>query len=159
MTWYGLVAVITGTVTHALMICIFCLWIDMGYKGVIWATGLMFFFRFFANYAMVTYRNDVKKYDDVYLFSKETVTNLGPLVRKSLASMSMGVWGWWSFDIFTLMATYISAEAAGAQTIMRSIGLITFMMPVGFANGAAIVIGKSIGEENKTLAMQYYRIA
>ena len=70
--------------------------------------------RFSVNYGMVTFRNDVKKHDDVYLFSRETVTNLGPLFRKCLASMSMGVWGWWSFDIFTLMATYISPQAAGA---------------------------------------------
>ena len=76
-----------------------------------------------------------------------------------MASISMGVWGWWSFDIFTLMATYISPSAAAAQTIMRSIGLLTFMMPVGFANGAAIMIGKSAGKEQKLVAMQYYRIA
>lgn len=42
---------------------------------------------------------------------------------------------------------------------MRSIGLLTFMMPVGFANGSAILIGKSIGEEKKNLALQYYRVA
>lgn len=73
--------------------------------------------------------------------------------------MSMGVWGWWSFEIFTLMATYVSPAATGAQTILRSIGFLTYMMPVGFANGAAILIGKSAGQENKDLAMKYYRVA
>ena len=159
VTWYGLVAVISSTVSHFIMIGIFYFWLDMGYQGVILATALMFVFRFAANFSLVTFREDVKKFDDVYLFSRETVSNLGPLVRKGFAAMSLGVWGWWSFDIFTLMATYIGASAAGAQTCMRSIGLLTFMMPVGFANGAAIVIGKSIGQERKNLAMQYYRVA
>lgn len=43
----------------------------------------------------------------------------------------MGVWGWWAFDIFTLIASYIGSEIIAAQTILRSIGLITFMLPVG----------------------------
>ena len=33
------------------------------------------------------------------------------------------------------------------------------MVPVGFANGSAILIGKSVGQEKKTLALQYYRVA
>ena len=107
----------------------------------------MFIFRASVNIGFVHLRNDVRKHDDVYLFSRETVTNLGPLLRKSLASMSLGVWGWWSFDIFTLMATYVGPATAGAQTIMRSIGLLTFMMPAGFSSGSAIMIGKSIGQE------------
>ena len=42
---------------------------------------------------------------------------------------------------------------------MRSIGLLTFMMPAGFSNGAATMIGKSIGDERRNLAMQYYKVA
>ena len=114
VTWYGLVSAVTGTICHAIMIGIFYFSLEMGFKGVILATGLMFFVRFLVNFSLVTFRDDVKKYDDVHLFSRETVQNLGPLVRKCFASMSLGVWGWWSFDIFTLMATYISPSAAGA---------------------------------------------
>jgi len=113
VAWYGLISMIVGTVTHAIMICIFFLWLDMGYQGVILATGLMFAFRASINVGMVELRNDLRKHSDVHLFSKETVTNLGPLFYKSLSSMSLGVWGWWSFDIFTLMATYIGPAAAG----------------------------------------------
>lgn len=145
MTWYGLWATLTGTITHSIMILIFYVWLDMGYKGVMLSTGLMFIFRFAVNFLMTELRNDVRKHDDVYLFSRETVTNLTPLLRKSFASMLLSIWGWWAFDIFTLMATYIGATEAGAQTIMRSIGLLTFMMPAGFSGGCAIMIGKSIG--------------
>lgn len=107
VSWYGLISTVTGTVCHAIMICTFYIWLDMGYKGVMLATGLMFFIRFLCNFALVELRNDVRKHDDVHLFSKETVTNLMPLVKKSFASMALGIWGWWSFDIFTLMATYM----------------------------------------------------
>ena len=131
----------------------------MGYKGVIMATGFMFFFRFAGNYFMCVCRDDVRQFDDVYLFSRETITNLTPLIRKSAASTALGVWGWWSFDIFTLMATYLGATDAGAQTIMRAIGLFTFMLPAGFSMGCGIMLGKSIGQERTNLGMQYYRIS
>ena len=114
VTWYGLVSMIVGTIGHATMVSIFYFGLDMGFQGIVLATGLMFILRFLSNYALVTFRDDVRKHDDVFLFSKETVTNLSPLVKKCFASMSLGVWGWWSFEIFTLMATYISPAAAGA---------------------------------------------
>jgi hypothetical protein len=28
--------------------------------------------------------------------------------------MFMGVWGWWAFDIFTLMASYLTIEIVSA---------------------------------------------
>ena len=70
----------------------------------------------------------------------------------------MSVWGWWAFDIFTLMASYLSAEVTGAQTIMRSLGLISFMMPVGFATASFAFVGISVGKKKPKCAMQYYRL-
>ncbi len=145
VTWFGIYATLSGTVSHAIMILIFYVWLDLGYKGVMLATGFMFVFRFLANYLLIEYRDEVRKFDDVYLFSRETVTNVWPLLRKSFAAMLLSIWGWWAFDIFTLMATYIGPTEAGAQTIMRSIGLLTFMMPAGFSGGCGIMLGKSIG--------------
>lgn len=71
----------------------------------------------------------------------------------------MSVWGWWAFDIFTLMATYLGRTVTAAQTIMRSIGLLTFMFPVGFAAGCGILVGNSIGAKKPKLAMQFYRVS
>ena len=105
---------LAGTSTHAILVLILFVWLDCGFKGIMVATGLMFFVRFLVNFSLVTFRNDITKHDDVYLFSRESCTNLFPLMQKSLASMLLGIWGWWSFDIFTLMATYIGATAAGA---------------------------------------------
>ena len=71
----------------------------------------------------------------------------------------MSVWGWWAFDIFTFMATYLGGTVAAAQTIMRSIGLLTFMIPAGFATACGILVGNSVGEKKPKLAMQFYRIS
>ena len=104
MTWYGLVSTLAGTISHIVMVYIFCAKLHMGYKGVVIATGLMFLVRFLVNFALVKLRDDVRKYPNVMLFSRETISNLSPLLLKSCASVAFGIWSWWSYDILTLMA-------------------------------------------------------
>ena len=50
----------------------------------------------------------LKNTHGVTLFSLETTSNLGYQLKLGLMGMLMSVWGWWAFDIFTLMASYLS---------------------------------------------------
>lgn len=70
--------------------------------------------------------------------------------------MLMGVWGWWAFDIFTLMASYMSIQAMSAQTILRSLGLLSFMIPVGFSTACGILVGRAIGYQSVYETKFYY---
>ena len=60
--------------------------------------------------ALVKYGGRFQRFPDVHFFSMETVTNLWPLLKLDLQGVAMGVWGWWAFDIFTLMTTYLGTE-------------------------------------------------
>ena len=42
---------------------------------------------------------------------------------------------------------------------MGSIGLLTFMVPIGFSAGCGILVGNSIGEKKPKLAKQFYRVS
>jgi MATE family multidrug resistance protein len=75
-----------------------------------------------------------------------------------LGGLFMGVWGWWAFDIFTLIASYLSVEEVSAQTIMRTLGLLTFMVPVGISQSCMTLIGKNIGQANIPAIRQYYKL-
>lgn len=69
----------------------------------------------------------------------------------------MGIWGWWAFDIFTLMASYVSNPAVlSSQTIMRSLGLLTFMIPAGFSQACGITVGGFIGKGLEKALKYYY---
>ena len=72
--------------------------------------------------------------------------------------MFMGLWGWWAFDIFTLICSYLAVEVISAQTVMRSLGLLTFMIPVGVATASSILIGQNIGSDNIRAIKHYYRV-
>lgn len=73
-----------------------------------------------------------------------------------LNSLAMGVWGWWAFDIFTLIATYMDTAVIAAQTILRTLGLITFMLPVGIMSASGTLIGNSVGAGRADHAVLYY---
>ena len=72
--------------------------------------------------------------------------------------MLMGIWGWWAFDIFTLICSYLAIEVISAQTVMRSLGLTTFMIPVGVSTASSILIGQNIGSGNIRAIKHYYRV-
>jgi len=72
--------------------------------------------------------------------------------------MFMGIWSVWAFDIFTLIASYLSVDIISAQTIMRSLGLTSFMIPFGFSMASGMLIGKCIGEGSKAKVVFYYKL-
>ena len=69
----------------------------------------------------------------------------------------MLVWGLWAFEILTFMASYLSPEALAAQSILRALGIFTFMIPVGFSKGTITLIGNALGAEKPALCNQYYK--
>ena len=159
VTHYGAITLSIATVAHGLMSYYFVFVLDWDFDGVCWATGLMFMLRGTIGVSLVKFGGRFPTHDDVYLFSRETVSNLWPLLKIDLQVVAMGVWGWWAFDIFTLMATYLGPDQVGAQTIMRSIGLWSFMMPVGFAFACGIYFNNNLGEGRPQVCMQYYNVA
>ena len=80
------------------------------------------------------------------------------MIKISVLAMLMGIWGWWAFEIFTFMATYLGETEAAAQTQMRSIGLLTFMLPVGYSGASGILTGNAIGASKPKLAITYYKV-
>ena len=75
-----------------------------------------------------------------------------------MMSLLMGVWGWWAFDIFTLICSYLSVEVISAQTVMRSLGLLTFMIPVGIGVANGVLIGQNIGSADIRAIKHYHRL-
>ena len=108
---------VSATVCHAVCIGLFYFYLDWGFTGICWATAMMFIGKTVATQIFIKcYSKNLKWYDDVKFFSRETVSNLWPILSISLGSMFMGIWGWWAFDIFTFMATYLGETQAAAQS-------------------------------------------
>lgn len=139
------------------MVYLFYYKMELGFEGICLATACMFMTRFFMNCGLVLFTGIFETFDDVKLFSKQSTTGYDEQLKLGLNSLAMGVWGWWAFDIFTLIASYMSATIIAAQTILRSIGLITFMLPVGISQACGTLVGNAVGEGRKDKALSYYK--
>ena len=155
---YPMIVIALGAIYHAIAAYILYSVLDWGFYGICWATGSMFFLRGVIALILIMNSSRFKKFDDVHLFSKETFTNIGPLLTMGLKSLAMGVWGWWAFDFFTLMSSYLGPNEVATQTIMRSIGLLTFMIPVGFSFAVKVFTGNNLGEGKPLVAKMYYKV-
>mmetsp|Transcript_31953 Transcript_31953/g.42318 ORF Transcript_31953/g.42318 Transcript_31953/m.42318 type:complete len:104 (+) Transcript_31953:581-892(+) len=93
-----------GAIAHGVCVCIFVFGLDLGFTGICLATAMAFVGRFACTMLFICCRSDYKWFDDVHFFSRETVSNLWPMIKVCLNSMFMGIWGWWAFEILTFMA-------------------------------------------------------
>ena len=71
----------------------------------------------------------------------------------------MGVWFWWAYDIFGLMASWLGSNEMAACTIMRNIGILMLCWPLGSAFACTLYISNSVGAGQAKIAMQYYKTA
>ena len=84
-----------------------------------------------------------------------TLTDLKDVLNICVPAAFMGVWGWWAIEAFTLIASYISTNAMGAQTILSMLSTLTCMFAMGFNWACKVMISKNIGSNN-VLAIQHY---
>ena len=57
------------------------------------------------------------------------------------------------------MVQYTGADAAAALTILYRITSLIQSVPSGIMTASAILVGKSVGEYNKSQAFKYYLVA
>ena len=79
---------------------------------------------------------------------------MGEIYKVGFQSIMLKVMGWWAFDVFTLLASQLDQKSIAAQTILRNIGLFTYMIPVGLSTSINFFTGKYIGKNRVDLAQQ-----
>ena len=110
----GLVATGGASVCHLIMVIVFVGKLDWGFEGVAIATSIHLFLRYVFSLIYLSTIKELQEVQDVNFFSKETFENLGYQFNMGLMQMLMGIWGWWAFDIFTLICSYLSIEVISA---------------------------------------------
>lgn len=88
--------------------------LDIGFTGICISTSLMWIARFLVVHFMLESNPNLKNIYGVVLFSKESTVNLRHQVFLGINGLLMGVWGWWAFDIFTLISSYLSVDIISA---------------------------------------------
>lgn len=76
-----------------------------------------------------------------------------------VAAGAMGVWIWWAFEAFSLIASLMSVNIMAAQTVCRNIGLFFYMVTQGLTQATSILLGNMIGAQNIKGAISYARVS
>eukprot|EP00347_Sterkiella_histriomuscorum_P022093 403331703 len=138
---------IFSTIVHVALCYYLVINQKMGMTGVAIASSFHFFCRFLVMYLF--FRFTPRFYDhNVSFTDPECFRNLWTQFKFSVKCAFLGVWSWWAFDIFTLISSYMTIDDLAAQTVLRNIGLLTYMIPVGIAQAASIMVGNNIGAKN-----------
>ena len=104
----------------------------MGFNGVCFSNGLMYLGRFMVTILLVKFGGDIQSFPDVSLFSYETTNNVWPTLIFGMKGILMGMWQRGTYDVFSLMTSYLGPEELAAATVVKSIGMISITIPQGF---------------------------
>lgn len=102
---YPTYANIGATIVHLFLATFLVEELEMGLLGVAISSSMQFMLRHFILVAF-TKKFGILRDSVQPIFKKDTITNLVPQSYLSLQSCSLGVWGNWAFDVFTLIASY-----------------------------------------------------
>ena len=88
----------------------------------------------------------------------ETISNLGPIFKLSINSLFMSVWPIWAFSFINIMATYYGTTEAAAQYQMRTLGIMSIVLPECFNFTSQILSGNALGEFKPNKAKKIYKV-
>ena len=130
----------------------------MGFEGMCWGIFWNFVSRLVISVLLLTFSTTPVVHHKVRFISADTIRNLKPLFVICLSSCAMTVWTAWAFDILVLFSTFLNPTMAAAQTIMRTLNMISLTIPIAFQICALILTGQSVGEGNKQQAKRTYLV-
>ena len=134
---------------------------DLGFQGVCIASSFQFACRWIASEIfMRTVKNPkISEHLNEPFFSLVTLQDLGYQAKLALTQCSMGVWNWWGLEVFTLMAGYVSVTAFAAQTVLRAVSQLVYMIPVGMRLAVTIKLGKLVGVQDPEGCRHFYAVS
>jgi Na+-driven multidrug efflux pump len=83
--------------------------------------------------------------NQVSLMSREVYVNLKEQFMFCFKGAFSLLFPLWAADCFTLIASSLGTETLAAQTILKSVALITFMTPIGLSIVTQIRVTQNIG--------------
>lgn len=84
----------------------------MGLRGIAISTSIHFSIRFIIIYTITQFSRFKKTL--IPLTDPDNFVNWKPQAILSLSSITMNIWAYWAFDVFTFIGTFMSVEIMAA---------------------------------------------
>ena len=140
---------ICSNLTHIVVLILLLGVFDMGFDGICITMSLSLSARWVGSmlYMRFTSNKKITDHNTEPFFTRLTIQHLGYQVKICLVQCMMNVWPVWGFELYTMMAGYISTTAMAAQSILRASSLLVFLFPFGIRMAALVNVGKCVGSK------------
>jgi MATE family multidrug resistance protein len=137
---------------------IFVFHLDLGFRGAALAIAtsnllqplvLLLYINLFARYTLECWPG---------LDTRKCFQNWGQMAQLSFPGILMVLSEWLAFDILTFTASYISTTALAAQSVLMSVAVTMYHIPMPVAVAASTRFGNLIGHGAVTAARKAWRI-
>lgn len=163
-----MMATIGASLIHFVVAPYLAINLGWGFFGVSVATAIHWLCRSAISLGLV-WRDKECRQCLIPITHEDSWKGLGDILKWGFNSFLLSVMGWWAFDVFTQLATQVKDDDddgkhrdskdmkyVAAQTVMRNIGLFTFMIPVGLSSAAGFIVGRYIGKGQVDHARKSY---
>jgi len=145
---------IFATVIHIFLAPYLAVTLDMKMLGISIATMIHFIMRFLGNRTICQLDSHLSR-SFVSIRDPDSWKDLGEMAWLGWNSFLLKVMGWWAFDVFTQLAAFLAEDDVAAQTVLRNIGLFTYMIPVGLSSAMGFFVGNYIGKNKIVVARKF----
>lgn len=135
---------VLASFSHWTIAYILCCVFDYKMIGIGISTGSYYIIRFLLRTVFARCDKELSKHS-VALNDPKSWENLSEMHQYGFSTMTLKVMTWWAFDVFTQLAAFLSVRELAAQSILKNIGLLTFMIPVGLSGATTFIIGQYMG--------------
>lgn len=154
---YTLIAMMIASVIHWGLAYVFAVVLGWKMVGVALASSIQFFIRYFVTHMILLNKEEYKKC--IIPFSDpRSWEGLREMHNLGIQNAMLRIMGWWAFEVLTQMAAFLQTTELAGQTILRNIGLYTFMIPVGLSQATNYLVGRQIGRLRTDLALKAFKL-
>jgi Na+-driven multidrug efflux pump len=154
---YSMYSTISGTLFHLALMCLIFDNFENKMTGTAICSAIQFMTRSAVGFTLTWFDKDING-AFISFRDPESWKDLKEMYAYGYNTVLLRVMAWWAFDIFTQLAATLPKNYLSGQTILRNIGLFTFMLPAGLSGASTVLVGKQIGKNRIDMATRMYYI-
>jgi MATE family multidrug resistance protein len=128
-----------------------------GYQYLAWAWVISAYFSLIALIGSSLFYESVRL--TLQPPDRESLTKWSSFVSLGGPGTLMLVAEWWSWEVLTVLASFLGTNEIAAQNIMAQISSLVYMIPYGLGIAASSKVGNALGSGNSTLARSYAMVS
>ena len=130
-------------------------YLDFGLIGIAVATSITYFADFLLIHIVVHFYKGLVPRESWHFFNADSFKGLLEFLYYGVPSALVYSLEWWSFEILSIFAGFLSIQELAANVIILNICIFFYQIPEGVGFAISNLVGNSLGEMNAQKSRKY----